>query len=341
MKTLKLLTVLGLLLAVSGSASALSFRHGYQGPVNIQYTFVTEQYTYTAADEDANALNVEGVSVNWGIYKVDTIYEEDNTTILWQDGDDPVNELSGIIYSLRDQAYGVPISGAYVPAFYGNGIEISLYEVPTGTYATLSVVPGATALWDPATPSVYPGLTDIAPIALHGNGAAIIDPTQLPGGQDLYSYNEEISPLPALYEQKTRIEFNPLNSDEATGGASTAFFDWDNGYLFEDTAAPPPGVIANVMQDWYFKDPVNFTETMGRQSMATATQSFVTTDTTLTGFPEGETGDATFETAGWNFMSHQNLGSIETTVIPEPLTMIALFGGVAGLGGYIRKRRMA
>ena len=31
----------------------------------------------------------------------------------------------------------------------------------------------------------------------------------------------------------------------------------------------------------------------------------------------------------------------EGRTIPGPLTMIALFGGVVGLGGYIRKRRMA
>ena len=31
----------------------------------------------------------------------------------------------------------------------------------------------------------------------------------------------------------------------------------------------------------------------------------------------------------------------EGRTIPEPLAMIPLFGGVVGLGGYIRKRRMA
>ena len=32
---------------------------------------------------------------------------------------------------------------------------------------------------------------------------------------------------------------------------------------------------------------------------------------------------------------------LETTVIPEPMTMLAVALGVAGLGGYIRKRRRA
>ena len=44
---------------------------------------------------------------------------------------------------------------------------------------------------------------------------------------------------------------------------------------------------------------------------------------------------------GWVSYGTGNKGNLDTNVIPEPLTMIALFGGVAGLGGYIRKRRMA
>jgi len=32
---------------------------------------------------------------------------------------------------------------------------------------------------------------------------------------------------------------------------------------------------------------------------------------------------------------------VSMTPVPEPLTAIAVFGGIAGLGGYIRKRRMA
>ncbi len=33
--------------------------------------------------------------------------------------------------------------------------------------------------------------------------------------------------------------------------------------------------------------------------------------------------------------------TVSTTVIPEPLTMLGVFAGIAGIGGYIRKRRRA
>jgi hypothetical protein len=35
------------------------------------------------------------------------------------------------------------------------------------------------------------------------------------------------------------------------------------------------------------------------------------------------------------------MATFEVTAIPEPLTMAGLFLGLAGVGGYIRKRRMA
>ena len=38
---------------------------------------------------------------------------------------------------------------------------------------------------------------------------------------------------------------------------------------------------------------------------------------------------------------YQNPGAVVTPVIPEPMTMYALGLAVAGLGGYVRKRRRA
>jgi hypothetical protein len=45
---------------------------------------------------------------------------------------------------------------------------------------------------------------------------------------------------------------------------------------------------------------------------------------------------------GWSFpeMGWQLGSPADPDPIPEPLTMLAVFGGVCGLGGYLRKRRM-
>ena len=36
-----------------------------------------------------------------------------------------------------------------------------------------------------------------------------------------------------------------------------------------------------------------------------------------------------------------NVGSVDVTIVPEPLTMLGVFAGIAGIGGYLRKRRRA
>jgi hypothetical protein len=43
----------------------------------------------------------------------------------------------------------------------------------------------------------------------------------------------------------------------------------------------------------------------------------------------------------WTQPSRDVMATFEVTAIPEPLTMAGLFLGLAGVGGYIRKRRMA
>ena len=46
---------------------------------------------------------------------------------------------------------------------------------------------------------------------------------------------------------------------------------------------------------------------------------------------------------GWDYGQGMNIErtDVATTCVPEPLTLIALGMGIAGLGGYIRRRRMA
>ncbi|MDY7009769.1 MAG: PEP-CTERM sorting domain-containing protein, partial [Planctomycetota bacterium] len=51
-------------------------------------------------------------------------------------------------------------------------------------------------------------------------------------------------------------------------------------------------------------------------------------------FNDDSTYAAWTDTGGWE-------GTLELTAVPEPLTMLAVFTGIAGLAGYVRKRKMA
>jgi hypothetical protein len=356
MKTLKLLTVLGLLLAISMPASALIFNDpSYVGPIKMKFDFVTASGSYDP--DGVGPLPAHPIS--WGIYRVDTI-EGSGGTLLWQDTSNGVAEgieLSGIIYRLHDITI---IPGSPTASFfelYGEDLHVDLYENARGDFTTARDTTGVggwlglpNALNDPWG---YNGLTADGgvqrTVALSAIGSdIIIDPLTSNTG---------------LVSQKTRLRVNDTGTvagldvtDLVPGyrlvengpgfgimsGISTAYLDWTGGYLLSTTGPfdPNPAV-------WGEADPVLDYE-MGSDQLANArtTQTFVAIDYVADGPISAVEHDlATALRAngtGWEFLSTSQQGNLDTTVIvPEPLTMIALFGGVAGLGGYIRKRRMA
>lgn len=60
---------------------------------------------------------------------------------------------------------------------------------------------------------------------------------------------------------------------------------------------------------------------------------------------DGDASDGVGGIGDWKLYFAEATGNsvdnISMAAVPEPLTMLAVLGGVAGLGGYIRKRRMA
>ena len=355
MKTLKLLTVLGLMLAISMPASALTWNAagtGYTGPINIDFDFVS-----------ASGYNQAGQPINWGIFRARTITAGSGGPVIWTTGDGGI-ELSGILYKLRDQAIDVYSTGATLSManIWGNDLHIDLYEnTPTigaslGAYDT--AVAAGTGSWGGASnvvltggtgdESFFPGLTDanVNGPALRGDGAIAGSPATKVLIVGSAAVDMTGSGLITHAEQKTNVTLKDINNTPATReiveGFSTAYLDWYSGYLLEPA---PVAIIPFQQYDSTGFPPVaggpgDGELIVGAMAMAQATQSFLTTDTTYNSSTATAIRDG-LATDGWEFASHGTGGHLDAVAIPEPLTMIALFGGIAGLGGYIRKRRMA
>ena len=342
--TMKACMVLGLILAVSGTAQALTFNRAHDGGVNIQFQFVSTSVVDPSADGDV---------VNWGLYKVDTILPSGlpgepapgDTSPLWQNDTAP-KELVGIMYGLRDQveddasvtlipSVGPPLKrDSYV---YGSGIRMAVYELDHGTYDAVANTPGITGTWSAASPGDLAGITDISAAVVTGHGVPIIDPyttslTAQPGytgSTDPGSFAPDGSRiLGALFEQKTRVIYD-IAAGAIVDGHGVVYLDWDGGTHWEPDNT---GLFGTGTYDWGTKLDVQDYQTTPRESMAVSAQTF---DAVAPG--------SDYALAGWSFESDATIGSLETStgLIPEPLTMFAVFGGIAGLGGYIRKRRTA
>lgn len=341
MKVTKVLVVLGLLLAISAPASALTWKFPYVGPVNIDFDFVS-----------ADGFNAAGEEISWGIFRARTITATTGGETLWNDKDGGI-ELSGILYKLKDEAQRIrdnPFPGYYQVDIWGNDLYMDIFQNTPGDYMAARAL--GTGGWgalgndsnpvgNTATEHEFEGLTKDGAvhraIALRGMGTSIIAvhpaATDMAGG----------TPAPITAgEQKTEVIIEPVGggTPKMVTGSSVAYIDWYDGYLFE----PTPGfIIPDEKFDASAHPPIGFSFELipDAESMARATQAFLTTDTGyMPGIidpSESERDDLAAD--GWLFVSHGTGGSLTTYVVPEPLTMIAVFGSIAGLGGYIRKRR--
>lgn len=333
MRTMKVLTVLGLLLAISVPASALTFRApyaSYVGEINLQFTFV-------GGDQATDGFELDGVTpvagwttaetVHMAIFNVDTIYGKHPVTgatiTLWQPADEPGTGIVGLFYGLQDKAWTT--EGLQVATF-GDEMHLDVYETSDTAYGTAEAL-GAVLGWDADVPSSFTGLTGGA-IGLSGDGKAIIDPTQSGAVSPVNLIAPEVSGN--MYEQKTLLNLNGDSNgntildpfDDWDNGTSTAYLTWTGGDMFNTQVGTQQIFFGDIL-------PTVADEIGTRTSMGVAAQAFEKTTTTY------------MTDRGWTIQADTNKGAVDMMAIPEPLTMIALFGGVAGLGGYIRKRRMA
>ena len=169
MRYVGLLTALGLILAVTGTAGAVTLVRPNVGPLAFDVTHREMGDTYLGSSGvgvygpgGAFALpstvgvdyfpglgNMPGESA-WGVVRVNTIMEADvavnHTSIieddsvagrLWNGADG--KELVGIFWNIQDIGFD---QGAVVQSFESTGLKLAIYEQPVGTFDTFQASAG-------------------------------------------------------------------------------------------------------------------------------------------------------------------------------------------------------
>ncbi len=310
MRCIKLCLVVGLILAVSGTAEAITFNQSYNGTIMIKLKNYDTGVSYPVSSAVGIAA-VDGIvgqtpATNawnglfgnplipagyayagqaedaWMALKVTSI-ETPGGTQLWSDGDGG-QELVGMMYGLVDVAVG-----AGGMAVLSDGFNLDLYEQTAGIFNPALGTGGRTGF------STYTGATGgtnlLSAVAVPGigiNDLAALDPTTFGGQLPQFSHRSFVAQA---------------------------------GLYLDIISGPWDQLIA----------PNSWTDPWGGGAVADlfATANFVYNDGSTTGG---------IPISDWDYLSND---PTRAYYVPEPLTMLAVFTGIAGLGGYIRKRRMA
>ena len=314
-KYTKLIAVVGLVLAVSGTASALSLG-GYRGPILIQYINYDMGATYTPqtiADGKAacNAAQVGTVTGSytipagytyageqedaWAIFKVTNITTDNATpTTLWTDGQDG-EEIVGMLYGLVDVGHFGPAA-----ITVSDGYNLDMYVQSDGQYSELNTgVSGPMGSGGRVAFDRYEGVGyDAMGNALAG-AELLLHADSVPGSMDfsgLFFSGETVSHTVSVVDAQSFLN--------ASGGK---WFDQGNIVTGRTWTQVPNSVPPNaVVADAYMVSGV------------------VQYDT-------NEGGD-------WDYKSTDPV-RMGYNPIPEPMTMFAVAMAISGLGGYMRRRR--
>ena len=328
MRTLKVLAVLSLVFAISGTASAISLG-GYTGPLKIKYEnwdfgrlYDAGQSADTEAGVDALTefgaaqVNLPGSPVasedSWFVARIISIGPISGGTI-WNDGDDG-KELIGLGYGLRDTAaYAGPTGLTYI---FSDGLTLDIYEQDSGVFDNPATT-GAFQDHDGHTLGSS-GRTGVSTYTGIGDDASSQLLVRLETIADADAQIDQFIPSIPLITPKERYEMEY----ELDGPVGQTY-----GYLDATGGRWGDGILGNgELVDGPWLDPVT-NATMDDAEVLLAARSWVNVP---------DYGQATDD---WYFESDDPINT--TMAVPEPLTMVALFGSIAGLGGYIRKRRSA
>jgi hypothetical protein len=312
MKALKLCVVLGLVLAVSGTAGAVG--------VAMPYTWFTAEnwgvgtvYGTTDAngvvDKPASEFTPwDGTGTppefwkilpptnsygddSWGIFRMNSmalgrvktdgyIEKEPDIDPYWQYGSGAAEEILGIFHGATDQTVTVHVDGSIIVK--SSGFTLELYEI------------AKTDL-----PSGYMGtLLDLDPLErTAANEYDFLDGTLgtplMKATTTDFTYSSRAGK--SLVEGEATFY---SNNDETYGGAWTAYIDDLDHYAFEFADSD---IYISWDTDQYSNDP-------------------------------GQDGYS------WMYHSHDE-GSFGA--VPEPITMLGVGAALGALGGYIRRRRRA
>jgi len=324
MRHLKLLAMLGLILAVSGMAEALTFEFGYTGRFRFKYEDWDMARSYPPNANDPNApvsgTLYDGVStVNalsqtspsgmytipsgpyagetedaWGIARVTEIRTDDGTSrLLWSDAVDPDRELVVFFFGGVDTA--VKIETLPVQRIQTDNFTFRMFEQDEG-------------LFDPTLGSGGRiGFDDYTGIGQDASAVLVIDATSTAGVAKIVG---SVSPAGQIADFTT--------SDPNTGGGygtSKQFIDIIGGawqYL--------PPLMWEVEPNYFGTRDLRFGSS-GEGDL------FIESD--VVPYDAGLTD--------WVVTSDDPGRGYQ--VIPEPMTMLGVFMGIGGLAGYIRRRR--
>ena len=324
MRYLTLCLAVGLILAVSVPAGAISFSEAYNGPVVFHLTSRDSGTIYTVPP------NIVGINIppvggipgpgaiggedTWGVFSIDQIQKgvivgPNNITALpgsvWNAGITDGKELVGIVWAETDIAVNVSPTGSQT--IEGVGLRVAIWEQTFGVYN--GGVLGSAGRLGPAT---YITVGTDASSSLWAT--AISTPgflgSMLPGVAEFVSnFDPNVAPPGASGSANTFLSITPVdvNGDLVPDVGSANGFLNTNFFIGAGTTAD-----LFVQMTTNANNPTN---TPGMNGLPPVPSVF---DGTVT-----------------------NSDPVDGVFVPEPLTMLAVFTGIAGLGGYIRKRRMA
>ena len=319
MRHLKLIALLGLILAMSGIAEAITFNIPYEGRFRFKYENWDMAKSYAPNSEDPNApvpgTLYDGVStVNalsqssppgtltipsgpyagetedaWGIFRITEIRTDDGTSrLLWSDAVDENQELVGFFFGGVDTA--VKIESLPVQRIQTDNFTFLLYQQDENLF-DMTLGSGGRIDFDS-----YTGIGQDASASL------VIEAHSTAG---VVPITGATSPVGQIADFTT--------SDPNTGagyGTSMQFLDITGG------AWAPWWEV----KDYYF----------GTSDFRFGTSQYGDL------FVESDVVPYDAGLTDW-IVTSDDPG--RGNVVPEPLTMAGVFLGLGGLGGYIRRRR--
>ena len=363
MTKLTLFTMLCLVLAAATSAQAITLRRPYDGPIAFDITNREASITYNTTAPGVYgpggdfALPESGPLVNdllnpdpnnpnedaWGLFRVNTIFSaevnsphvsilEDDTDILWQDGDNG-EELVGIFWGMQDLGYSQAVDGTQT--IETTGLQLMLIEQPKDTFAGYGGFAQGTGGRLPAiSPSTYVGIgVDAAGAALPG-ASVWVTGESVPGFDGTMftgSTNDVNTEFAGSFNPAAAVGTFAGNANfswEVTGGLVEQGLGGIGRIHLEPDAAPPNNT------GWFWGG--DFNGDGVPDTYADFDAEFVTDANNTLNVPGFSGGAAS--AADWTITS----SDINTAyTVPEPMTVCAIGMGIAGLAGYVRKRRMA
>ena len=304
MRAMKIIVAAGLILALSGSAWAITFNQTWNGPVIFHITSRDSGTIYNGAPiKGPGSLPGED---SWGVFSIDSIEKAmavgpNNITglgePLWSANTTDGKELVGMLYGEQDLGHSTVGAQQHIE---GVGVNVTVFEQTFGLYN--KGIPGSAARVM-TSPGEYVSIGDDVSSSLWLSG------TSTPGF------------LGSLFPGVTEF-VGTYDYSVPTGSVSgSAHMYLSVGAVDYDGDGNPDVGSANQSYD------TNFFQ--GSLGSADFSLDMTTYQNNPTNTPGGFDWTVT------------NSDPLKGWVVPEPLTMLSVFGAVVGIGGYIRKRRTA